>query len=153
MLSLRLWLKFRSVWHVPHPFLPSIPGDRASVPARASFFKLNISSYCPLFYCFLFWARLRPEYETSWKLVFSGLPAGFHFFIFLNVLKWPVFGDDFISETGLGATTFVPLGSLGHLRACIRVCTDSRRSYGAVHEAGAQSRLAQAEGYLACWQD
>jgi hypothetical protein len=32
------------------------------------------------------------------------------------VLKCPVFGDYFISETGLGATTFVPLGSLGHLR-------------------------------------
>ena len=34
----------------------------------------------------------------------------------MDVLKWPVFGDYFISETGLGATTFVPLGSLGHLR-------------------------------------
>ena len=33
------------------------------------------------------------------------------------MLKWPVLGDYFISETGLGATTFVPLGSLGHLRS------------------------------------
>ena len=37
------------------------------------------------------------------------------------MLKWPVFGDNFISETVLGATTFVPLGCLGHLSHMSRV--------------------------------
>ena len=46
----------------------------------------------------------------------KGVFPGFRFFHLWNVLKRPVFGDDFIFETRLGVTTFVPLGGLGHLR-------------------------------------
>ena len=49
------------------------------------------------------------------KGAFSDSRSVFFFSFYLDMLKWPVLGDYFISETGLGATTFVPLGSLGHL--------------------------------------
>ena len=49
------------------------------------------------------------------KWSFSGFRSVFFFSFCLDMLKWPVFGEYFISETGPGATTFVPLGSLGHL--------------------------------------